>query len=74
MLWFAQYENKSIPYESLRAAARAWGLTGTFGRRVEPGVYMISGGAGTDVHFIRQDRLQSWSKFIAPDPEGGANV
>lgn len=65
MIWFAQWENKSQPYTSLRDAAEAWGLGRRhFGRRVEPGIYMIPVQGGGIVRFIRADKLHQFSKFI----------
>jgi len=65
MLWFVHFEDKSFTFSSLRAATAAWGLSHTFGKRIEPGVYRISGGSGTDVLIIRHDQLQRYSKFIS---------
>ena len=62
-MWFAQYENKSDPHTSLRACAKAWGLSHTFGKRIEKGVYVIKSG-NRDVYFVRQDKLQKYSRFL----------
>lgn len=63
MMWFAQWENKSQPFSSLRKALQAWGLSHWRGRRVDDGVYMITASGG-DVRFIRADKLQQWSVFV----------